>query len=93
VFHILKELTKVILRAVAQVRKALAAQRPALGRGRPTTKLAERAALKRKRLQQKIGDLFDHRHLFVQHDLTKKVSGRRSAGSRVVNRNCGRCVV
>lgn len=71
VFHILKELTKVSLRAVAQVRKALAAQKPALGRGRPTTKAAKRAALKRKRLQQKISDLFDHRYLFVQHDLTK----------------------
>ena len=35
-FHILKDLNQAILRAAAQVRKHLAAQRPSLGRGRPT---------------------------------------------------------
>jgi len=69
-FHIIKELTKTILRAVAQERKKLAAQKPAGQRGRPTTTAAQRIARRRKRLQQKIGDLFEHRHLFVQHDLT-----------------------
>ena len=69
-FHIIKELTKAILRAVAQVRKKLAAQKPLGQRGRPTTTEAKRIAHRRKRLQQKVGDLFEHRHLFVQHDLT-----------------------
>jgi hypothetical protein len=69
-FHALKELTKAILRAVAQVRKKLAAQKPAGQRGRPTTTAAQRVARRRQRLQQKIADLFEHRHLFVQHDLT-----------------------
>jgi hypothetical protein len=69
-FHILKELTKAVLRAVAQVRKQLAGQKPTLPRGRPSTKAAKGAARKRKRLQEKVGDLFDHRHLFVQHHLT-----------------------
>jgi hypothetical protein len=69
-FHILKELTKVVLRAVAGVRKALAAQKPALGRGRPKGNKAKLAARKRKALQQKISDLFEHRHLFVRHHLT-----------------------
>jgi hypothetical protein len=69
-FHILKELTKAVLRAVAQVRKQLAAQKPALPRGRPSTKAARRAARERQRLQEKVRDLFDHRHLFVQHHLT-----------------------
>lgn len=69
-FHIIKELTKAILRAVAQVRKKLAAQKPAGQRGRPTTTAAKRIARSRKRLQQKVADLFEHRHLFVQHDLT-----------------------
>jgi hypothetical protein len=68
-FHILKELTKAVLRAVAQVRKELAGRKPALPRGRPSTTAAKRAARKRRRLQQKVGDLFDHRHLFVQHHL------------------------
>ena len=69
-FHIIKELTKAILRAVAKVRKKLAARKPTLQRGRPTTVEAKCAARQRKRLQQKIADLFEHRHLFVQHDLT-----------------------
>jgi hypothetical protein len=69
-FHILKELTKVILRAVAKVRKQLAARKPTLRRGRPSTTEAKRAAGQRKRLQKKVADLFEHRYLFVQHDLT-----------------------
>ncbi len=69
-FHIIKELTKAILRAVAKVRKTLAGQKPVGKRGRPTTAAAKRIARRRKRLQQKIADLFEHRHLFVQHDLT-----------------------
>jgi hypothetical protein len=69
-FHVIKELTKAILRAVAQVRKKLAAQKPAGQRGRPTTAAAKRIARRRQRLQQKIADLFEHRRLFVQHDLS-----------------------
>ena len=69
-FHVLKELTKAILRAVAQVRKKLAATKPAAKRGRPSTEEAKRIAGQRKRLQQKIADLFEHRYLFVQHALT-----------------------
>jgi len=69
-FHILKELTKAILRAVATVRKDLAARKPTLKRGRPSTRAAKRAVRHRERIQQKIGDLFAHRYLFVQHDLT-----------------------
>jgi len=69
-FHVLKELTKAILRTVAQIRKKLAATKPAAKRGRPSTKEAKRIAGRRKRLQQKITDLFEHRYLFVQHTLT-----------------------
>lgn len=69
-FHIIKELTKAILRAVAKVRKKLATRKPTLKRGRPSTVEAKRAARQSKRLQQKIADLFEHRYLFVQHDLT-----------------------
>ena len=69
-FHVIKELTKAILGAVAQERKRLAARKPAGKRGRPTTAAARRTARARKRLQQKIAELFEHRHLFVQHDLT-----------------------
>ena len=69
-FHILKELTKAILRAVAKVRKKLAARKPAIKRGRPSTLAAKRAVRQRARLQQKVADLFEHRHLFVQRDST-----------------------
>jgi len=69
-FHIVAELTKAILKAVAKVRKALAAQRPKLPRGRPASKDAKRKARAKHRLQQKVTDLFDHRYLFVQHYLT-----------------------
>lgn len=69
-FHIIKELTKAILRAVAKVRKELAGRKLPAKRGRPATPQAKRAASKRQRLQQKIADLFEHRYLFVQHDLT-----------------------
>jgi len=69
-FHILKELNHATLRAVAQVRKQLAAQQPKLGRGRPS-RAKRQLAQKRQRLQQKIADLFEHRYLFVQHHLTE----------------------
>jgi hypothetical protein len=69
-FHIIKELTKAILRAVAQVRKKLTAQKPVGRRGRPATTAAQRLVRQRQRLQRKVADLFEHRYLFVQHDLT-----------------------
>jgi uncharacterized protein (DUF1697 family) len=70
-FHVLAELTKAVLGAVAKVRKQLAAKKPKLKRGRPGTKLARRAARRKKRLEQKITDLFEHRYLFVQHHLSR----------------------
>lgn len=69
-FHVLAEITKAVLHAVSKVRKQLAAQKTLLGRGRPSSPQAKRAARRNERLQQKIGDLFEHRHLFVAHDLT-----------------------
>src|SRR5688572_8609879 len=73
-FHIIKELTKAILRAVAKERKKLTERKPKLKRGRPSSKAAKRAARKRKRLQQKVADLFEHRYLFVQRHLTQAES-------------------
>jgi hypothetical protein len=69
-FHILAELNKAVLRAVAQVRKHLAAQKPTLPRGRPGTTEAKRKVRRRQHLEQKVGDLFAHRHLFVRRHLT-----------------------
>jgi hypothetical protein len=67
-FHVLKELTKALLHAVATVRKTLAERKPKVKRGRPSTPIAKHAVRQRQRLQQKIADLFEHRYLFVQHD-------------------------
>ena len=69
-FHILAELNKAVLRAVAHVRKHLAAQKPKLPRGRPGTPEAKRKARRRRHLERKVGDLFEHRHLFVKRQLT-----------------------
>jgi hypothetical protein len=69
-FHILAELSKAVLHAVASVRKHLAAQKPKLPRGRPGTPEAKRKARRRRHLERKISDLFEHRHLFVRRQLT-----------------------
>jgi hypothetical protein len=69
-FHILAELNEAVLRAVASVRKHLAAQKPKLPRGRPGTPETKRVARRGRHLRRKIGDLFEHRHLFVARQLT-----------------------
>jgi Transposase len=68
-FHVLREIVNAVLSAVAQERKRLTATAPKLPRGRPG-KAARRAARRKKRIEQKVGDLFAHRHLFVQRQLT-----------------------
>src|SRR3954471_21384959 len=69
-FHVLKEVTKAVLSAVAKLRKSLASGAPKLARGRPSSKAAKRAARRKKRIERKVGDLFEHRYLFVRHHLT-----------------------
>jgi hypothetical protein len=69
-FHILAELNKAVLHAVAQVRKRLVSQKPKLSRGRPVTPEAKRKVRRRRHLDRKAGDLFKHRHLFVKRHLT-----------------------
>jgi len=69
-FHAIKELTKAVLHAGAKVRKQLAATKPKLGRGRPSSAAARKVARQAKRIEQKVGNLFQHRYLFVQHVLT-----------------------
>ena len=68
-FHVLKEINKAVLTAVAAVRRQLTAALPKLRRGRPTV-ATRAAAARKKRGEQKITDLFDNRYLFVQHHLT-----------------------
>ena len=82
-FHVLHDLNKAVLSAVAKLRKALAAGAPKLPRGRPATKAAKQAARRKKRIERKVGELFEHRYLFVQHHLTaseRKTLARISRG-------------
>ena len=68
-FHVIAEINKAVLKAVAQARRQWKAAVPKFGRGRPSAPSRRWAACK-KRIEQKITDLFAHRHLFVQHHLT-----------------------
>ncbi len=70
-FHVIKEITKGVLQAVAKERARLAQLKPKLKRSRPWSKdkAARRAARKSKAMQEKIHDLFQHRYLFVKRRL------------------------
>jgi phage tail protein X len=70
-FHVLAEVSKAVLGAVASARKGLAAQQPPLRRGRPSTPAAKQAARTKKRLAAQGAALFTHRYLFVQRHLNK----------------------
>jgi Transposase len=68
-FHVLKEITKAVLRALAKLRKEMKAQIPKQRRGRPNKK--DKALARRiRRLKRRVGELFEHRHLFVRHHLS-----------------------
>jgi hypothetical protein len=68
-FHVLAELTKAVLKAVARVRRQLKGTLPKFGRGRPS-RANRKLAARKKRIERKIADLFENRHLLVQHNLT-----------------------
>ena len=70
-FHIVAEVTKAVLGAVASARKGLAATQPKLPKGRPITQAATAAARTKKRLVEQGAALFTHRYLFVQRHLNK----------------------
>ena len=71
-FHVIKDLTQGVLKAVATERDRLAKSKPKLRRGRPSSKdrAARRLARKSKSIQQKISALFQDRFLFVKRRLT-----------------------
>jgi hypothetical protein len=70
-FHVIKELIKGVLSAVAKERQRLATSKPKLKRGRPSSKDREARWLARQSqyLQEKISDLFQDRFLFVKRRL------------------------
>src|SRR6266566_7031565 len=70
-FHLVAEVVKAVVGAVASARKGLAAQQPTLRKGRPSTPAAKQAARTKKRLAEQRAALFTHRYLFVQRHLNK----------------------
>jgi hypothetical protein len=70
-FHVIAELVKGVLRAVASERERLAKSKPTLKRGRPSAKdkAARRLARKSTSIQQKIRALFQERFVFVKRRL------------------------
>jgi hypothetical protein len=84
-FHVITELVKGVLSAVASERKRLATAKPTLKRGRPSSKdkTARRLAHKSKSIQEKIRDLFEGRFLFVKRQLTP------SERKRLLRITCG----
>jgi hypothetical protein len=70
-FHIVAEVSKAVLGAVASVRKGLAAHQPKLRKGRPSTPAAKQAARTKKCLETQRAALFTHRYLVVQRHLSK----------------------
>jgi hypothetical protein len=70
-FHVSKDLTKGVLKAVAKARERLAQSNPPLQRGRPSSqdKEARRLARKSKCMQGTISDFFQERSLFIKRRL------------------------
>jgi hypothetical protein len=68
-FHIIKLLVAAVLHALAKLRKQLAEKAPPLPRGRPNAK-TRRKARRIAGIRQQVNELFQHRHLFVQRELS-----------------------
>jgi hypothetical protein len=68
-FHVLKEITKAVLHALAKLRKELTAKIPKQPRGRPSKERQGQAGLIA-RQKQEVAELFEHRYLFVRHHLS-----------------------
>jgi hypothetical protein len=69
-FPDLRDVTKVVLGSVAHRRKDLAMCAPNPTRGRPGSKAARAAARRQKRIEKKVGELFEPRYLFARHRLS-----------------------
>ena len=69
-FHVVMEIDKAILHALAALRKEMAATIPEPGRGPPSKEQAPLAREARRR-KQRAADLFENRHLFVRRQLAE----------------------
>jgi len=71
-FHVVKEINKDIIKAVAAVRRQLKQEKVKRPRGRPSGERAKQIVRKNKKVQKKITALFEYRYLFVKHTLSVK---------------------
>ncbi len=69
-FHILMEITKAVLKALAKLRKEMKKKIPQFKRGHPT-KEQQKLARRCQRRKQRVAELFKHRHLFVKRHLSR----------------------
>jgi transposase-like protein len=65
-FHVIKEITKAVLHALAKLRKEMIAQIPKQPRGRPRKERQGQAWLMAQR-KRRVAERFEHRYLFVRH--------------------------
>jgi hypothetical protein len=79
-FHVIKDITLAVLRAVARIRKEIAASMPWVPPGAQSGRKAKARARRRALLQRRVTELFDNRHLFVRRDLTE---GQRATLMRI----------
>jgi hypothetical protein len=68
-FHVLKEITKAMLHALAKLGKEMVAPIPKQPRGRPRQEHQGQAGLIA-RQKRRVAERFEHRHLFVRHHLS-----------------------
>jgi hypothetical protein len=68
-FHVLKEITKAVLHALAKLRKEMTAQIPKQPRGRPSKERQGQAWLIAYQ-KRRVAELFEHRYLFVRRHLS-----------------------
>ena len=83
-FHVLREIIKAVLRALAKLRKEMRAKFPKFKRGRPG-KEQQKLARRFRRRKRRVTELFEYRHLFVKRRLRraeKKVLKRLLRGQR-----------
>jgi hypothetical protein len=69
-FHVLAEIVKSVLRALAKLRKEMKECLPKFKRGHPT-KEQQKLARRFSRLKRRVTELFEHRHLFVKRRLSR----------------------
>jgi hypothetical protein len=68
-FHVLMEITKAVLHALAKLRKEIKAKLPKFKRGHPS-KQQQTLARRFTRRKKRVAELFKHRYLFVRHHLS-----------------------